>query len=483
MLYNDLRGWLDQVETMGELKRIDGAHWDKEIGAIGELMAERHGPALLFDKIPGYQDGYRVLNNAFLSLNRTASVLGIPQGLSEIESVGAWRRRLKTVQGIPPVEVKTGPVKQNLLTGNNVDLFKFPTPVWHELDGGRFIGTGCAVISRDLDEGWINLGTYRCRIFDKNLMSISINPGKHVTMMMEKYHRRGQGFPVAVACGMDPCLFLAACTPLTGLGESEYDFAGYIKGEPVQVTPGEATGLPVPATAEIVIEGEIPPPDKMEIRPDGPFGEWRRVYASKPFPIMKVESIMYRDDPILLGVPPQKMHIPFPFAIPVMAAEIWNVLEYAGIPGVTGVWFSLGLVWPVFLVISIKQTYAGQAKQAALAAASCRANTFGGLFVIVVDDDIDITNEKDVMWAIASRADLDNVQIISGIQTKAGSPKKPAAPGAEPVLVNDRVIIDACWPYERRNRFPVTSRFSAQYEQEILKKWQSLFVKGSLARG
>jgi UbiD family decarboxylase len=282
---------------------------------------------------------------------------------------------------------------------------------------------------------------------------------------------------------MDPCLFLAACTPLTGLGESEYDFAGYIKGEPVQVTPGEATGLPVPATAEIVIEGEIPPPDKMEIRPDGPFGEWRRVYASKPFPIMKVESIMYRDDPILLGVPPQKMHIPFPFAIPVMAAEIWNVLEYAGIPGVTGVWFSLGLVWPVFLVISIKQTYAGQAKQAALAAASCRANTFGGLFVIVVDDDIDITNEKDVMWAIASRADLDNVQIISGIQTKAGSPKKPAAPGAEPVLVNDRVIIDACWPYERRNRFPVTSRFSAQYEQEILKKWQSLFVKGSLARG
>jgi 4-hydroxy-3-polyprenylbenzoate decarboxylase len=476
MAYKDLRGWLEEVERIGELKRVEGAHWDKEIGAIGELMAERNGPALLFDKIPGYPDGYRVLNNAFLSLNRTASVLGIPQGLSEIESVDAWRKRLKAVRWIPPVEVGTGPVKQNILTGKDVDLFKFPTPIWHEHDGGRFIGTGCAIVTRDPNEGWTNLGTYRCRIFDKNLMSVSINPGKHVTAMMQKYHSRGQSFPLAVVCGMDPCLFLAACTPHTGLGESEYDFAGYVKGEPIEVTRGELTGLPVPAAAEIVIEGEIPPPDRMEKREDGPFGEWRRVYASRAFPIVEVRSVMYRDNPILLGVPPQKMHIPFPFAIPVMAAEIWNVLEYAGIPGVTGVWFSLGLVWPVFLVISINQSYAGQAKQAALAAASCRATTFGGLFVIVVDDDIDITSEKDVMWAVASRANLENAQVISGIQTKASAPKNPAAPGEEPVLVNDRVIIDACWPSERRNRFPVTSRFSPQYEQEILKKWSALFA-------
>jgi 4-hydroxy-3-polyprenylbenzoate decarboxylase len=308
-------------------------------------------------------------------------------------------------------------------------------------------------------------------------MSVSINPGKHGTRMMEKYHKQGKSFPVAVACGMDPCLFLAACSPLTGWGESEYEFAGYIKGEPIQVMPGEVTGLPVPATAEIVIEGEIPPPGQMEKRLDGPFGEWRRVYSSSPFPLMEVKSIMYRDDPILLGVPPQKMHIPFPFAIPIMAAEIWNMLEYAGIPDVRGVWFGLGLVWPVFLVVSIKQSYAGHAKQAALAAASCRANTVGGLFVIVVDDDIDITNEKDVIWAVSSRANLDNIQIIRGIPTKAGSSPKAAAAGEERVLVNDRVIIDACWPYERRDSFPVTSRFSPQYEKEIMKKWQSLFER------
>ena len=389
-----------------------------------------------------------------------------------MEMVDAWRKRLKEIKPVPPVEVKKGPVKQNILTGKDVDLFKFPTPIWHELDGGRFLGTGCAVVTRDPDEGWINLGTYRCRVFDKNLISVGVNPGKHGTMMMEKYHSRGESFPLAIACGMDPVLFLAAGSPITGFSESEYDFAGWVKGEPIEVIRGEVTGLPIPATAEIVLEGEIPPPAKLERREDGPFGEWRRSYSSAPHPVMVVKSILYRDDPIILGVPPWKAHIPFPFAIPVMAAEIWNVLEYAGIPDVTGVWFGLGLVWPVFLVISIKQSYSGHAKQAALAAASCRANTVGGLFVMVVDDDIDITNERDVIWAIANRANLDNIQVIHGIQTKAGAPKMI---GGKPVLINDRIIIDACWPYERRDRFPVTSRFSPQYQEEIMRKWKSLF--------
>jgi UbiD family decarboxylase len=471
MGYNDLRGWLDEVEKIGELKHVAGAHWDKEIGAISELSAERDGKALLFDKISGYPQGYRVLSNAFLSHKRTAFVLGVPGNLSSVGMVDAWRKKLKEVKPVPPVEVKGGPIRQNILTGPDVDLFKLPTPIWHEKDGGRFIGTGCAVITRDPDDGWVNLGTYRCRIFDKNLLSIGINPGKHGTMMMEKYHSREQSFPLAVVCGMDPVLFLAACSPYTGWKESEYDFAGGLKGEPVEVTRGEVTGLPVPAAAEIVIEGEIPPPDRLEKRNDGPFGEWRRSYSSNSYPIMIVKSIMFRNDPIILGVPPWKAHVPFPFSIPIMASEIWNVLEYAGIPDVTGVWFGLGLVWPVFLVISIKQGYSGHAKQAALAAAACRANTVGGLFVIVVDDDIDITNEKDVILAIANRANLDNIQVIHGIQTKAGAPKMS---GNKPVLVNDRIIIDACWPYEQRDRFPVTSRFSSQYQSEILKKWQSI---------
>ena len=473
MGYKDLRGWLQEIETIGELKHITGAHWDKELGAISEIMAEGNGPALLFDKIQGYPAGYRVLSNAFQSLARTASVLGVPKELSKVEMVNAFRKRLKNIKPISPVEVKNGPIMQNVLTGQDIDLFKFPTPIWHEKDGGRYLGTGCAIVTKDPDEGWINVGTYRCRIFDKNLISVGINPGKHATMMTEKYHNRGKAIPMAIVCGMDPALFLAACSPITGVGEGEYDFAGFVKGEPVEVVKGKATDLPIPATAEIVIEGEIPPPPKLESRGDGPFGEWRRTYNSSPHPIMNVKSILYRNDPIILGAAPWKMHIPFPLAIPVMASEIWNVLEYAGIPDVKGVWFGLGLVWPVFLVISIKQSYNGHAKQAAIAAASCRANTVGGRFVVVVDDDIDITNEKDVLWAIASRADMDNVQIISGIQTKAGGSKLNAS--GKPSLINDRVIIDACWPYEQRNKFPMIHEFNSEYVEEIKRKWQSLF--------
>jgi UbiD family decarboxylase len=476
MSYNDLRSWLEEVAKMDELKQVSGAHWDRELGAISEILAEHDGPALLFDKIQGYPDGYRVLSNAFQSLRRTASVLGVDRNLSGVAMVDAWRKRLKEIKPVPPVKVKAGPAKQNILTGKDVDLYKFPTPVWHEHDVGRFIGTGCAVISRDPDEGWINLGCYRCQIFDKNLVTVGLNPGKHGTQMMEKYHSRGESFPLAIVCGMDPVLFLAASTPLTGKGESEYDFAGGIKGEPVEVIRGEFTDLPIPATAEIVLEGEIPPPPKMERRTDGPFGEWRRTYNASQHPLMTVKSILYRNDPIMLGVVPQTMHIRHYFSIPIMAAEIWNVLEYAGIPDVKGVWFGLGMVWPVFLVISIKQGYSGHAKQAALAAASCRANTLGGMFVIVVDEDIDITNEKDVIWAIANRANMDNVQIIHGIQTRAGAgPKTTRDAQGKPLMVNDRVIIDACWPYERSSEFPVIHRFSPEYQAEIKKKWSSLF--------
>ncbi len=470
MEFSDLRSWLAGVEKMGELRIVEGAHWDRELGAIGEMLAERNGPALLFDNIPDYPKGFRVLGNAFLSHRRTASMLGVPENLSSVQMVDAWRQKLKQVKPVHPVEVESGPVLENRLTGDDVDLYKFPAPVWHEQDAGRFIGTGCAIVSKDPDNGWVNLGTYRCRVFDKNLMGVGLNPGKHGTQMMEKYHKKGESFPLAVVCGMEPSLFMSACSPLTGWNESEYSFAGWVKGEPIPVVRGPLTGLPIPATAEIVLEGEIPPPPRLEKREDGPFGEWGGTYNSAKHPLMVVKSISYRNDPILLGVLPQTMHLQQYFSIPLMAAEIWNVLEYAGIPDVTGVWFGLGLVWPVFCVISIKQSYSGHAKQAALAAASCRANTVGGLFVIVVDDDVDITNEKDVIWAVTRRADIDSIQIISGILTKAGAPKKAGGP-----LVNDRIIIDACWPYERRDKYPVIHRYSAEYQEKILKKWSSLF--------
>ena len=182
MVFKDLRGFIEQAKELGELKVVEGADWDKEIGAITQLSAELpNPPVLLFDKIKGYEPGYRVVTNQFATPRRTAITLGLPLDAKGIELVRALRDRLKA--GVPflaPVEVETGPVKENILTGDSVDLFKFPTPKWHEHDGGRYIGTGCMGILKDPEEEWVNLGTYRAQIQDKST----------VTLVMVKGHRR-----------------------------------------------------------------------------------------------------------------------------------------------------------------------------------------------------------------------------------------------------------------------------------------------------
>ena len=153
MGYKDLRGWLDEVDKKGELKTIEGAHWDREIGAITEMMTDHGSPALLFDKIKGYPEGFRVLSNPFNTCKRTAPVLGIPEDLTGVEMLDAWRKKLKGFKPVPTVEVNDGPVKENVMTGKDVDLYKFPSPIWHEKDVGRYLGTGCVVITKDLDSG------------------------------------------------------------------------------------------------------------------------------------------------------------------------------------------------------------------------------------------------------------------------------------------------------------------------------------------
>ena len=288
-------------------------------------------------------------------------------------------------------------------------------------------------MTKDLDDGWVNVGTYRCRVVDRDRITVAANPGKHGTDMMKKYHAEGRPFPVAIVCGMDPLVFLAAGHPYTGAGECAYDFAGGLRGSPIEVVEGATTGLPVPASAELVIEGEIP------LRPSW---RWSKTVpsASGSAPIRRdpsghgsqIDHASEGPDNPWWGS--SKAHIPFPSAIPIMASEVWNVLEYAANPGVTGVWFGLGLIWPVSLVISIKQSYAGQAKQATLTPAPCRANTVGGTYVIVVDHDVDITNEKDVLLAVAGRATIEDIQVIHGMITKA-----PMGPGSRSTVRLERI--------------------------------------------
>jgi len=477
MLFNDLREFINAVDRMGELKRVEGAHWDLEIGAITELVAERKGPALLFDKIVDYPGGYRILTNAFGSLKRTALVLGLPLDLDALAMLKAWREKTKQYKPVPPVEVSDAPVSQNILAGTEIDLYKFPAAKWHEADGGRYLGTGCAVIVKDPEEDWVNVGTYRCMLYNRDKIFVNMAAGKHGRLIMDKYHARGKSCPVVISLAQDPALWMAATYNGVPWGMSEFDFAGWLRGKPIEVIRGEVTGLPIPARAEVVLEGEIPPLGEIEPKLEGPFGEWLG-YVSESrtmTPIMRVKAILHRDDPTILGAPPLKPPRPYAFSLPLAAISVWDQLEGAGVVGVKGVWI------PCFdyaraIVVAIKQMFPGHSKQAALAAASCRAANSGGRIIIVVDDDVDITNLEEVFWAVATRADADNIEIVKGMTVTGSDPLLTKEYKEKWGLVKSRLVIDACRPYMRLKDFPPVNVFSPEYRQKITSKWHDLLT-------
>jgi UbiD family decarboxylase len=189
MLWNDLREYLAKLDALGELRHVEEASWEEDIGGITELMVERQGKALLFDDIPGYPRGYRVATNLFTTVRRTALALGLPFDAEDVTA--AWREVLPRITSVPPLEGASGPILENVQTGDDVDLFKFPTPKWHESDGGRYIGTGVCVIQRDPDTGIVNVGAYRVAIHDRNRLGIFIEHGKHGDVIRRKYWERG----------------------------------------------------------------------------------------------------------------------------------------------------------------------------------------------------------------------------------------------------------------------------------------------------
>jgi UbiD family decarboxylase len=293
--YEDVRQWLELVESMGELKRIEGADWDLEIGTMAELIyRERTGtiPALLFDQIKGYPKGFRILFGQQTSYRRLALMAGLPMDSVGLKLVSRFKEKLNTLRPVPPRIVKTGPVFENTLSGNGIDVLKFPVPKVHELDGGRFIGTACIAVTRDPEQGWLNLGTYRAMVHDSKSVGLFMSSaGKHGRMHMEKYFKQGKPCPVLLCVGQDPLLLLAAGNPIE-LGYSEYDYCGGIRGRPYDVVEGEVTGLPFPAHAEIAIEGFLHPGD---IKPDGPFGEWLGYYGTRmeDTPVLRIERIYH----------------------------------------------------------------------------------------------------------------------------------------------------------------------------------------------
>ncbi len=466
-MYKDLREFIELVDGLHALRRVEGADPRFEIGGITEVAAGlANCPALLFDGIVGYPRGFRVFTNATTSPQRAALALGLDPGLGPLDALKAWMEKRTTLKPHPPTAVQHAAFLENTMRGEEVDLARFPAPTWHRHDGGPFIGSGSIVIMRDPDSGWINASIYRIQVHARNKVTVQFDHrGRHGAIIAKKYWDQGKPCPLAVVNGEDPALFIAGFEYLPA-GQSEYEFAGAIKGAPIEVCAGPHTGLPIPAQAEIIFEGHLPPMSETTL-PEGPFGEFTGYYAAerRPAPVMHVAAVHYRNDPILLGSPPMKPPR-FHFGLPFRAATLWNNLDAAGVTDIVGAWQHVS---QLMTVVALKQRYDGHAKRAALIAA---AHSYMARVIVVVDEDIDPSNLQDVMWAVATRCEpSENIDIVRNAWSSALDPRISAPDKERGITSHSKVIIEACRPFAWIDKFPPTSALSQDEARAIEKKW------------
>jgi UbiD family decarboxylase len=308
-------------------------------------------------------------------------------------------------------------------------------------------------------------------VHDKNTAGLWISPGKDGRLIREKYFAQGKPCPVVISCGHDPLLFLIGCHHVKH-GLSEFDYAGGHRGVPIDVVQSELYGLPIPATAELVLEGEMYPG---ETKTEGPFGEFTGYYASdvNDKPVVHVRRVYYRNDPIMTMATPMRPPSDYMFGKCIVdSGMIWDEVEAAGLAGVAGVWCHEVGTSKMFNVIAIKQNHAGHAKQAAMLAASCASGAYLGRFVIVVDDDVDPSDLFDVMWAVSTRCDP--VEDIDIIRNMWSTPLDPMIPHGAKSYTNSRALIEACRPFARLKDFPKVARATPELLARVEAKFATI---------
>jgi UbiD family decarboxylase len=477
--HSNLRNFIDAVEEMGELLRLEQVDRDTEVGPLTEAIAENlpGPPMIVYDRFEGLQPGFRLVTQLMASHRRVALALGLDPSAPKLELVRQASRRMAECQPVEPTFVESGPVMENVLIGDDVDLLRFPATHYAPLNGGRYLGTGDSLINRDPESGYVNVGTYRMQLHEKNLLGLWISPGQQGRTILEKYWERGESAPVVVTFGGDPLIFIASQSKIPW-GVSELDFVGGLRGKPLEVVRGRFTGLPIPAEAEIAIEGEVPPPG-VESREEGPFGEWPGYYSGgsvgtggEPQPVIRVKALYHRNEPILSDETPMWPGAP-QFGLTVHAGLLWDQLETMGISDVEGVYI---FDTSYMIVIAIRQKYAGHAKQAGLAALAASAAARHGRYVVVVDEDIDPTNLKEVLWAMETRVDpARDIDIIDGTWSTPLDPRMPPEKRLNGDFTNSRAIFYAVRPYAYRDQFPPVGRSSREDRTRILTKFAKIF--------
>ena len=250
----------------------------RSVASLKSPRACRNVRLCLFEQIKGFAPGFRIFTNATTTPQQAALALGIDPKLRPLDALKEWMKKRQTLTPRIPIVISSAPFLENSVRGADVDLAKLPAPHWHRKDGGPFIGSGSLVVMRDPEDGWINASIYRVQVRGRTKVTVQFDhTGRHGAIIAKKYWDKGRSCPAAVVNGEDPALFVAGFEYLP-TGQSEYDFAGAIKGAPIEVMSGPLTNLPLPARAEIILEGDILPPPQ-ETLLEGPFGEFTGYYA------------------------------------------------------------------------------------------------------------------------------------------------------------------------------------------------------------
>lgn len=477
MPYQDLREFIARLDAEGQLRRVRRqVDWNLEIGHVAKLNEQQAGPALLFEDVKDYP-GMSVFTSAFTAKERIALALEMPTDTRFLEIARGWVQRIANKR-VPPVEVPSGPCKENVLTGERANLYSLPAPWFYPKDGGRYIGTACYLVSRNLETGRLNLGTYRVMIIDEKRGGIQIIKAKDAEIDLRGYAAAKRPMPVALVIGSDPVPFLCSST-LFPLTESEYEVAGALRDEPVQVVRAETSDLLVPATAEIVIEGEIVPG---ELLPEGPFGEYPGYYTGAGAidrEYIRVKCITHRNNPILwsttVGKPITDTHMIMGIN---RTASLWNDLQNMKIPGIKGVYGPPAAAGRMLAIIQLKQMYHGHSTQVGLAAFATNTGNYGLKTVILVDEDIDPENMDQVMYALGFRYQPERGTQI--LQRGRSTPLDPSLP-IESRYMTSRVIIDTCLPYEWEHK-PIPIEMDATLVERIRRDWSSYFAEPEAPR-
>jgi 2,5-furandicarboxylate decarboxylase 1 len=416
---HDLRSFLEVLEVAGQLVRIRRTvSLEHELASVAAMLERQGGPAPLFESVEG--STWPVFAGSVANQERTALALGVEKN----RVTDVMQHAMDAANGIPPVRVETAAWKANVSTGADVDVKKLPIPVHALKDGGPFITSG-VTISKDPLTGRHNCSYNRMQLKGRAEFGIMMNEWRHIRQFMETQEAKDQTLPVAVAIGLDPAIKIAAGVRYE---DDELCIAGAIRGQGVPVSRGVTVDLDIPAEAEVVIEGYLPPHARDA---EGPLAEFHGFYG-KPWesPIFQVTAICYRDNPIWETIiPGWNEHVYIGNVLP-REPLLLNFVRHVS-KGVTALHilpYSGGFT----VAIALDKKNPGEPKNVALAAFAAHVNI---KWCIVVDSDVDVYNPADLMWALSTRVDwsqdiflvpgaqgheLDPTGDIRGVQTKIG---------------------------------------------------------------